>query len=105
MTLKLIPTESAGKNGFFQNGKKQKHFNPGNKLKNNGGGKNGGNGTDGNSDSSLKNICLKLVHFINRGSRFTYEQIDEVIIHMQRSILALQKKKQEVLKRKIRNKK
>ena len=102
MTLKLIPTEETGKNAFFQNGKKQKHFNPGNKLKNHGGGKNGANGSH---DGTLKSVCLKLVHFINRGSRFTYEQIDEVIIHMQRSILALQKKKQEVLKKKIRNKK
>ena len=102
MTLKLIPTEEAGKNAFFQNGKKQKHFNPGNKLKRNDGGKNGANGAH---DSSLKSVCLKLVHFINRGSKFTYEQIDELIMNMQRSVLALQKKKQEVLKKKIRNKK
>lgn len=98
MSLKLIPTEEAGKNGFSQNGKKQKHFNPGNKLK-----RNGANGSaNGAHDSSLKNICLKLVHFINRGSRFTYEQIDELIINMQRSVLALQKKKQEAMKKKFR---
>lgn len=97
MSLKLIPTEEAGKNGFSQNEKKRKHFNPGNKLKH--------NGANGAHDSSLKNICLKLVHFINRGSKFTYEQIDELIINMQRSVLALQKKKQEVLRKKVRGKK
>ena len=102
MSLKLIPTEEAGKNDFSQNGKKQKHFNPGNKLSHSTHGKNGASNAH---DGSLKSMCLKLVHFINRGSKFTYEQIDEVIIHMQRSILALQKKKQEVLKKKIRGKK
>lgn len=99
MSLKLIPTEEAGKNGFSQNGKKQKHFNPGNKLKRN---DNGKNDVSGAHDGSLKNICLKLVHFINRGSKFTYEQIDELIIGMQRSVLALQKKKQEAMRKKFR---
>lgn len=83
MSLKLIPVEpgSAGR------GKKQKHFNPGGKIKGN-----------GHKETSLKNICLRLVRFINRGSRFTYEQIDELIMSLQQSILRLQKKKQEILK-------
>lgn len=97
MTLKLIPTEEAGKNGFSQNGKNKKHFNPGNKLKR------AGNGKNAAHDGTLKNICLKLVHFINRGSKFTYQQIDELIMNMQRSVLALQKKKQEVMRKKIKN--
>ncbi|MBI4994166.1 hypothetical protein HZC21_00770 [Candidatus Peregrinibacteria bacterium] len=92
MTLKLIPTEEAGKNDFRQNGKRQKHFNPGDKLNRERAGK----------DGSLKHICLKLVHFINRGSRFTYQQIDELIMGMQKSILSLQKKKQEAIKRKLK---
>ncbi len=89
MSLKLIPTETGnhgeanGKDISRRNGKQ---FNPGNKIKKN---------------SSLKVMCLKLVHFINRGSRFTYEQIDELIMGMQSSILGLQKKKQEILKNKI----
>lgn len=87
MTLKLIPVEPTS-NGH---GKKQKHFNPGGKIKGN-----------GHKDGSLKNICLRLVHFINRGSRFTYEQIDELIMALQRSILRLQKKKQEILKKRNR---
>lgn len=95
MTLKIIPTEEANPNDFCQNKKRQKHFNPGNKIKK----------TDAGKDGSLKNICLKLVHFINRGGKFTYQQIDELIINMQKSILALQKKKQEAMKRKIKNKK
>lgn len=99
MSLKLIPTEEAGKNGFLQNGKTKKHFNPGNKIKKSNSGKNDAR------DGTLKNICLKLVHFINRGSKFTYQQIDELIMNMQKSVLALQKKKQEAMRRKIKNKK
>ena len=90
MTLKLIPIEHSGGNGKNPNGKKTKHFNPGNQIHKHT--KNGG--------GSLKNICLRLVHFINRGSKFTYEQIDELIMALQRSILSLQKKKQEMMKRK-----
>lgn len=87
MSLKLIPVEKPA-NMPGGPGKKQKSFNPGNKIKKNGQGK----------DHSLKGICLRLVHFINRGSKFTYEQIDDIIISMQQSILRLQKKKQEILK-------
>lgn len=86
MSLKLIPVEHSG-NG---RGKKQKHFNPGGKIKEN-----------GHKENSLKSICLRLVHFINRGSKFTYQQIDELIMALQRSILNLQKKKQEILKNRI----
>lgn len=93
MTLKIIPTEEAGSNDFCQNGKRQKHFNPGNKIKD----------KKASKDGSLKNICLKLVHFINRGSKFTYQQIDELIMGMQKSVLSLQKKKQEAMKKKIKN--
>lgn len=89
MALKQVPMETNGNGQHFQ-GKKQKHFNPGNKIKKK---------SDG-ATGTLKNICLKLIHFINRGSRFTYEQIDELIMAMQRTILNLQKRKQEIIKRK-----
>lgn len=84
MTLKLIPLEPGAENN---RSKKQKHFNPGNRIKRPG------------KEHSLKAICLKLVHFINRGSRFTAQQIDELIESLHRSILNLQKKKQELMKR------
>lgn len=86
MSLKLIPVEKCA-NGA--GGQKQKHFNPGNKIKKTGG-----------KNTPLKDICLRLVHFINRGGKFTFEQIDELIISMQHSILNLQKKKQDILKNK-----
>ncbi len=94
MTLKLIPVEETDKNSNG-NKQKQKHFNPGQKIKDH----------SPNKEGSLKHICLKLVHFINRGGRFTYQQIDELIMGMQKSILTLQKKKQETLKRKFKNQK
>lgn len=84
MTLKLIPVERSP-----QTSKDKKNFNPGvflNKKKN----KNG----------QLKNMCFKLIHFINRGGKFTYQQIDELIINMHHGILNLQQKKQEILKNK-----
>lgn len=95
MSLKLIPVETLrNENG---NGKersasshKQKSFNPGSRIKKEGNGKTG----------PLKNICLRLVHFINRGGKFTYQQIDDLILGMQSSILNLQKKKQEVMRNK-----
>lgn len=90
MTLKLIPVENFGASENSQNGKKQKSFNPGNRIRKNSKSDGGG----------LKNICLRLVHFINRGSKFTYHQIDELIMGLQRSILSLQKKKHEMMKRK-----
>lgn len=95
MTLKLIPVEesSDGKKLAGRPGK-QKSFNPGNRLRKN---------SKGDSGGGLKNICLRLVHFINRGSKFTYEQIDELIMSLQRSILSLQKKKHEMMRRKRGN--
>ncbi|MBI5413492.1 hypothetical protein HZA42_04060 [Candidatus Peregrinibacteria bacterium] len=92
MSLKLIPVEKPA-NVPSGPGKKQKSFNPGNKIKKN----------DDGKDHSLKGICLRLIHFINRGSKFTYEQIDDIIISMQHSILRLQKKKQELLRNKKDN--
>lgn len=89
MTLKLIPIESTI---HGNSSGRHKHFNPGNKIKKNGKKK----------DTILKNICLRLVRFINRGSRFTYEQIDDLIVAMHHSILNLQKKKQDILKKKMR---
>ena len=93
MSLKLIPVESDAQDG---RGKKQKHFNPGNQIKKNGGRQNGGWRKGG----ALKHICLRLVRFINRGSRFTYEQIDDLIMALHHSILSLQKQKQEMLRKK-----
>ncbi|MBI2638690.1 hypothetical protein HYW83_03815 [Candidatus Peregrinibacteria bacterium] len=90
MTLKLIPVEHSGTNIGNHNGRKQKSFNPADRMRKNSKGDSGG----------LKNICLRLVRFINRGSKFTYEQIDELIMALQRSILSLQKKKQEIMRRK-----
>ncbi|MEK7523735.1 MAG: hypothetical protein AAB588_01765 [Patescibacteria group bacterium] len=89
MSLKPIPVEPHSPASPNQR-KKQKYFNPGHKIKNNGEQKEG----------SLKGICLRLIHFVNRGSRFTYEQIDELIMSMQKSILNLQKLRQKTLKKK-----
>lgn len=86
MSLKLIPVEIGGTER--NRGKKQKIFNPGYRIKRK------------NSSGGLKNICLRLIHFINRGSRFTYQQIDELIMSLQKSILSLQKKKQQILQKK-----
>ncbi|MEK9133082.1 MAG: hypothetical protein AAB606_05250 [Patescibacteria group bacterium] len=87
--MKLIPFETFGASKI-SNGKKQKHFNPWNKVKKS-------NGSQPGHFGSLKGICLQIVHFINRGKRFTYEQIDDLIVALQHSILSLQRKKQEML--------
>lgn len=87
MSLKLIPVEPTTNDC----GKKQKYFNPRHKIK---GSKRSG------KDFSLKGLCLSLIHFINRGSKFTYEQIDDLIMMLHKSILSLQKKKQEILRNK-----
>lgn len=84
MTLKLIPVESRN-----ENRKKQKHFNPGNKMKK----------KMPQEMGILKNICLRLVHFVNRGGKYTYNQIDELIMSLQRTILSLQRQKHEILKK------
>lgn len=93
MALKLIPVESGNERGNVDGQKKHKSFNPGNKIR-----------VKRGKNKSLKDICLQLVHFINRGSKFTYQQIDELIMGMQRSVLSLQQKKQEILKNKYRKK-
>lgn len=90
MSLKLIPVEETPRETRAKQ-KHLKHFNPGNGIKN----------TE-QKHFSLKDICLKIIRFINRGSRFTYEQIDELIESLQRSILNLQKRKQELIKEKNR---
>jgi len=64
---------------------KQKYFNPGQKIK---------------KENPLKGICLRLVHFINRGTKFSYEQIDDLIMSLQHVILNLQRTKQEILRNK-----
>lgn len=46
----------------------------------------------------LKNICLHFVHFINRGTKYTIQQIDELIMGLQRSVIRLQKKKHQLLR-------
>ena len=88
MSLKEIPSEPQVPSTLQFAGQKQKGFNPGNKIK------------KAEGSNPLKVICLRLVHFINRGSKFTYDQIDEIIGALQHSILSLQKKKQEMLKEK-----
>lgn len=93
MSLKLIPVEETAGNGELGFSKKQKHFNPGTKTKK----------KIGNKESTLKSMCHRLVHYINRGGRYTFEQIDDLIVSMQHSILNLQKKKQEILRNKSRN--
>lgn len=83
MTLRPIPVEQTPKKKNAE-----RLFNPGNKIKKN------------HADFSLKHLCLSLVHFINRGSRFTYSQVDELIGGLYRLILHLQRKKQDILKKK-----
>lgn len=82
MSLKPIPLEPTAR----REGKKS--FNPGNRIKKD------------PSDFSLKTLCLRLIRFINRGSRFTYQQIDEIIMGLEAGILKLRKKKQEMMKKK-----
>lgn len=90
MYLKIIPTEELDEKCASDPRKKtnKKSFNPSRKIEQ----------EDG--DAGLRSMCLRLVHFINRGSRYTYEQVDEIIIGLHQSILKLQKKKQNILKNK-----
>lgn len=97
MTLKLIPVERGSSNGsgaaFCPNnkqGKRQKYFNPGHQLSK----------KNCEKEASLKNICFRIVHFINRGSKFTYQQIDDLIMAMEHTVLGLQKKKREIIEKK-----
>lgn len=99
MTLKLIPVERASNNGngaFCQNNEKrkrsQKNFNPGHQISK----------KNREKDKSLKNVCFRIIHFINRGSKFTYQQIDDLIMAMEHTVLGLQKKKREIIERKRR---
>jgi len=88
MSLKPIPVEQPAKNTKKQDGKKHtQSFNPYMKKK--------------KDEHSLKNITLGLVRYINRGSKYTTNQIDEIIIGMQRSILRLQQDKQDSMKKNI----
>lgn len=89
MSLKLIPHESVPVEA--NEGKKQKKtFNPSGAMR---------APTDG---PSLKELCLRLVHFVNRGGKYTFEQVDDIIVSLQHGILNLQKRKQEILHKKIR---
>lgn len=85
MTLRPIPVENNGPHT-----KNKKQFNPGQQIKK----------RNGAHHLSLKTICLRLVAFINRGSRFTFQQIDEIIMTLHHAILSLQKRKQEMVKKK-----
>lgn len=88
MSLKLIPVEPCRGPSAKQRG----GFNPGAAIKK----------RPAEKNKSLRGICLRLVHYINKGEKYTLEQIDELIINMQRSILNLQKKKQEVIRRRTK---
>lgn len=96
MSLRLIPTEepaTSAHNAVAKN-KSKKNFNPGSKLTK----------ETASHDVGLKAICLRLVHFVNRGSRYSYEQVDEIIGGLHQSILGLQKKKLELLKKRTSKK-
>lgn len=90
MGLKLIPVENgqyaASDGKHVLSGKRCKSFNPGNKIKKH------------CKQNPLKGICMRLVHFINRGSKFTYQQVDDLIMTLQHSVLNLQKKKHEMMR-------
>lgn len=97
MSLKLIPNESVPAEGKKQN----KTFNPGGGMK-----KSAANSKGTPSDGpSLKELCLRLVHFVNRGGRYTFEQVDDIIVSLQHGILKLQKKKQDILRNKTKRRK
>ncbi|PIQ78493.1 hypothetical protein COV82_00890 [Candidatus Peregrinibacteria bacterium CG11_big_fil_rev_8_21_14_0_20_46_8] len=92
MTLKPIPHESLAKSEQkkHSNRKKNKNFNP--KVSNT------------SSDTTLKTIVSGLVRFVNRGSKYTVEQIDDLIMAMQRSIIRLQKEKHSIMQKRERKK-
>jgi hypothetical protein len=93
MTLKLIPVERSSETSAFNN-----DVQPKSKRQS----KNYAQKKNRNSNKSSKNICFRIVDFINRGSKFTCEQMDELILNMQRSIVNLQKKKREIIEEKHR---
>lgn len=85
MSLKQIPIENG--EGTHLRGKKQ--FNPGGRIK---------KGSTYNSGISLKEVCMHLVNFINRGNQYTVEHVEKIITQLQRSVLVLQKKKTDIAK-------
>lgn len=95
MSLKQIPNEGIFGIDHAHGGKTCKHFNPGNKIKKQEKVENGA--------FSLKTICMELVHYINRGSKYTSQQVDELIHRMQRGVVGLQKTKHEMLEKKQQN--
>ncbi len=93
MTLKQIPLENCTHDKV--RGKKQ--FNPGQKIKK--------TTIPHPMGISLKSVCVDLVHFINRDNRHTVEHLEKMIMELQRSVLWLQKNKQEMTKGKKTEKK
>ncbi len=91
MSLKLIPFEKP----IGEKNKKQKYFNPGTHIKK----------PEATKSPVIKSLCLRLVHFINRGGSFTYQQIDELIDAMQRVILNLQHQKHDIIQKKEKKRK
>lgn len=90
MSLKLIPNESLP----VERKKHTMAFNPGNAIK-----------KEGGDSFSFKELCLRLIHFVNRGSKYSLQQVDDIIVSLQHGVLKLQKKKQEILHQKIKRKK
>lgn len=90
--LKPIPVEEAErkKPHHFQNGKKQKA-------------KINGNGFHARiisgDENFLKLICVNFANFVNKETKSTIQQIDDMIMGLQKSVLRLQKKKYELLKK------
>lgn len=68
---------------------KGKQFNPGAQIKQ--------AKKTSHDTSRLKELCLRIARFVNRGGKFSYEQVDDLITGMQSGILSLQRKKQQIL--------
>lgn len=54
-------------------------------------------------DRFLKNICLRIADFINAKGRSSVQQIDDLIMGLQRSVLTLQRKKRILLDAQTKN--
>lgn len=94
MTLKQIPIEDPeGQRAKKTRG--AKHFNPGQRIS-----PTAEKSVNQSNGVSLKEVCVHLVHFINRGSRYSVEQLEKIISDLQRSVLTLQKKKTEMVRTK-----
>jgi hypothetical protein len=66
------------------------------------------NNKSSHGDRLVRKICIRFIGFVNRGKKFTFEQIDDLILGLQRVILHLQKQKHTLLreeKHKLYNKK